>query len=143
MSPIEKDFKNWLYKVAIWKISDFRRASGAGKRIPHVKIVPIDEAGRSKVISRGGIDTLEADEKRFAWNLLFEKIPREERQLIVLRYFEGQNYQEIATIISKKKLTRDELLKLATIIRKRVSRLHEKLRKMILNEPLLREALEI
>jgi len=143
MNSIEKDFKNWLYRIATWKISDFRRARRAGKRIPMSKTVSLEEADGSQIESRDGLDTLTTNEKRQAWNRIMERLPWDDRQLIVLRYFEGQNYQDIAGILSKNVLSDDERLTMATSLRKRVSRLLDKIRRIIMNEPLIRELLGI
>lgn len=145
MSHLQEDFKNWLYQIARWKVSDFLKKTNAGKQVPRRKITSLDNMQETEISfhKAGEPDSIEADEKLKALRTLLDKLSFEERNLLVLRHFEERTYAEIAQIVIDKNLNGEELSKMATVLRKRASRLYDKLGKMIKYEPILRELFEI
>ena len=141
MTELERDFKNWLYQITRWKMYDAIDKQKAAKRISKEKMRPIDDIEPAMAVqsAENGLNRLEYDEKINALHILLNNLSWEEHSLIVLHHFEMRTYAEIADILSDKPLDQSERLKTATLLRKRISRLHEKLRKTIYSEPILRE----
>lgn len=92
---------------------------------------------------RNVVEKTEADEKREALKFILGKLSSEERDLIVLHHFEERTYKEIARIVAGEELSGEELGRMATTLRKQVSRIYDKLRNIITNEPLVMELFEI
>ena len=101
----------------------------------------LDEETKDKVtITESDI---EADEQKTAISLLLNKLTLEERNLLVLRHFEDHTFGEIAEIMSDDEMDQTEINQFAATLRKRITRLYDKLKKMINSEPLLKELFEV
>lgn len=120
----ESAFSTWLYRLASNTCLDFLRQA---KRRPTVSLVTEDDEGEEQIMDVA--DDAATPEEQVITNLDREalceglnRLPEEQRQLLILRAVNGLSYAEIAQILSIKEGT----------VKSRLARARETLRKKLL-----------
>jgi RNA polymerase sigma-70 factor (ECF subfamily) len=82
----------WVYRVAVNEALQFLRRRQRRDRAMEERVSPA---------SPGGVDEASARDARLDVEAAIDRLPEDERALIVLRHFEGLGYAEMARVLDK------------------------------------------
>src|SRR5581483_8585754 len=91
----------WIFRVAT-NVS-LTRSKQRRRRRPAVALEAVSEPAARE--APGGLETLEAEERREAVRRAVRELPEEQRAVAVLRGLEGFSFEEVARILGIKRPT--------------------------------------
>ena len=85
------DFRAWIFRISRNLLTDYYRKRGK------VKTIPLDEVGEGEWKREGKEDNFRPEE----WNRFLARLSPEQREVVILRFFEGYSLKEVAEIMGK------------------------------------------